>query len=119
MWKRALIAVTSILALSLTGCSSSVGIKNISDNVLDINKVEIESAVIGIITSGEVSENNEMFASDFSFTPVDSEIMEYDGDYKMYFSENAVYVQVNRSMYRFQFNADRRISSYIKYSLEA
>lgn len=106
-----------IVTMVITSC----GTVNNTQQPESINydKEEIEKSITGIVLSDSDSSDTELFSAEFNFSSYDKEAVTYEDDYKVYFGENAVYLQVNMSMYRFQIDKDGKISDYIKYKLEA
>lgn len=106
-----------IVTMVITSCGT-VNNTQQSESI-NYDKEEIEKSITGIVLSDSDSSDTELFSAEFNFSSYDKEAVTYEDDYKVYFGENAVYLQVNMSMYRFQIDKDGKISDYIKYKLEA
>ena len=106
-----------LLSCVLTACGSNTPVEinnNLKANII-YNKDIVRSDVNLLLTTGEI-EKTSSFSTDFAFDM--SDMTSIADDYRDYVSDGAYYIQTGTYMYRFQFNNEGLIVSYIKYNLE-
>lgn len=111
--------VTLILLtlMSMCGCTQNNDI--VSKDFTDNEKEEFCFEIELFLEDGGYSDELKYFEPSISINEDDI----YDNglgaaDTRYYFSNSAIYLQVDDSMYRFQLNKKNKIQSYIKYNLE-
>lgn len=115
------ILLTIIISAMIAGCGKESTYldheKEMKSSVLE-NKNQYNDALVELIRTGEIAEDNQFIESYMVFH--DEDVVS-DAELKQcYHTYSAVYIQVNDDyMYRFQLNSDKKIESYIKYGLEA
>ena len=109
------IAITSIVAIMITGCNSvsTEADKTDISRTVEYNKDSLKSEVANIISSGDTSGYDNIKAN-FDV----NDICIIDDNTKYYFYHNSIYVQTEQCIFRFQLDKDYNIESYIKYRLE-
>lgn len=105
-----LIRIVTVLIMACILCSC--GEHSNSNNAIQLGN--IENDLLNFIQTGEKSE---LFTDSIRISTEDV----YEGATinNIYTFDYSIYLQVNKSMYRFQFNENNMIESYIKYELEA
>lgn len=112
-----MITLILLILMSMCGCAQSNNIEN--KEFTNDEKKEFCFEIELFLEDGGYSDKLKYFEPSISINEDDI----YDSgigatDTKYYFSNSAIYLQVDDLMYRFQLNKKNKIQSYIKYSLE-
>lgn len=117
-------ALFSICMLSACGSTGTTASMNETDSRREVSLTDEENMdlyneltylIEGVGTASSLDWiNNDVYISD-------SDLIEALGtkNIKYYVAKNAAYIQVDNYMYRFQFDNNNKVESYIKYTLEA
>ena len=110
--KNTKIIVITALCIMLCGCSNSK-----ASNISDINTDTLKEQTEQFLSGNNTSELN-MFNEGVVLDTDDACNTKKENWNQCYLSNNAFYVQTDTYMYRFQFDSNNKIASYIKYTLE-
>ena len=114
--KIKIITMITLFLLFTIGCGKA-DTNSIDNTTYGYNKDTIESEIKEFLI-GESTNNLESFDNELKINTEDLYGGPTDG-MLVYYTNGAAYLQIDRYMYRFQFNKQHIITSYIKYNLEA
>ena len=119
--KLAVMIILTIAMSSLMGCSSKGKSKQEYEGILianasNIDKEQVQEDTISFLTGTDTSKLKS-YSDDLKLDWNDT--CNSAKNAKTYLSNSAYYLQYGDNMYRFQFNNDGKIESYIKYKVEA
>ena len=124
--KSKLLSIITVLtlAISLCACTSNTSVDdetNVYRNVTlsDEESEQLLNEILHFIENTGSGKELYMFADDLSISTDDIVTGVGVKSVKYYVSGNAAYLQIDNLMYRFQFNNDNVVVSYIKYTVEA
>ena len=120
--KLAVMIILTIAMSSLIGCSSNGKSRHNDDegiliaNASNIDKEQVQEDTISFLTGTDTSKLKS-YSDDLKLDWNDT--CNSAKNAKTYLSNSAYYLQYGDDMYRFQFNNDGKVESYIKYKVEA
>lgn len=119
--KLAVMIILMIAMSSLMGCSSNGKSKQDYEGILianasNIDKKQVQEDTISFLTGTDTSKLKS-YSDDLKLDWNDT--CNSAKNAKTYLSNSAYYLQYGDNMYRFQFNNDGKVESYIKYKVEA
>lgn len=108
------------LIMCLTGCQSTTITQQTNNFINEENKENYKNTLLNFIKTGEIPQEESIFSQNFIESIDDIRKIENAEIKQCYFSNNAIYIQINDMyMFRFQFNTEEKIDSYIVYKIEA
>lgn len=119
--KLAVMIILTMAISSLMGCSSNGKSKQDEEGILianasNIDKEQVKDDTIRFLTGTDTSKLKS-YSDDLKLDWNDT--CNSAKNAKTYLSNSAYYLQYGDNMYRFQFNNDGKVESYIKYKVEA